>query len=88
MHADGRGDVRSRGPNPIAVGVRGVNNGLEFLFREIVGRLRLGLHPLHEDCRVLVDPIHSRTEPEKCNQPLMLATRGLRSIAPLAAKPG
>src|SRR5215467_12430682 len=75
-------------PKPIAVGIRGVDNGLEFLFGEIVGGLHFGFYPLHEDRWILVNPIHSRTEPEKCNQPLMLPARGLRSVAPLTAKLG
>jgi len=73
---------------PIAVGIRGVDNGFEFFFGEIVRGLHFGFYPLHQNRWVLVDPIHSRTEPEEGDQPLMLSARGLRSIAPLAAKLG
>lgn len=73
---------------PIAVGIRGIHNGFEFFFGEIVGGLHFGFYPLHENHWVLVNPIHSSTEPEKGDQPLMLAALSLWSVAPLTAKLG
>jgi len=73
---------------PVAVGVGCIYQSAELLFGEVVGGNSFYPNPFEKGGRIFGDPIHAHAEPEKCDQPLVLALRGLRGVTPACAKLG